>query len=144
MASGSPAVLAQAAAKVSGASITKVESRSNSTGGVAKGVNSPQGRYLPKFFDTLQGSERSIRVEWEAPAGGLGANGKLSLDYLEAGTGRKVRQVHSISASASGPQVTTFSIQRVGSGQLKPVDSWRVRLIVDGRVIAEKQSTSWK
>ena len=124
--------------------LNKVETRVNVTGGIDKGVNSPQGRYLPKFFDQVKGVEETVLVSWSAPAGGLKTGGKLTLDYVTSGTGRKDKMVKDISSSAAGNQTATFTIPRVSGDSSKRLEAWRVRVVVDGRVLAEKKSTSWK
>ena len=126
------------------ASIDKVAVHVGAANDVSKGVNSPQGRYLPKFFDTVEGAMGTVDVRWSCPDGGLPADGSVVLEYVEKVGGPKQRLSVPVKRGMKGLQHTTFSLPKVGSPETARLAAWRVRLVVAGRAIAERSSEGWK
>lgn len=105
----------------------------------APSVNSLEGRRLPKFVDGLDTEVTRFDVEWETAAED---RGPLTLEFHFRTESRRDAPITSMSRPfermEAGRRLTSFTIPPG-----KRAAAWRVRLVQDHQVLAERVSTTW-
>jgi len=130
--------------KLSSPRIVKVQSHKRVSSWSSKPAPR-QNRRLKKFTtETVKEYDEVVVVHWAPPQGGLEAGAVLQLEYLQERASRT--QALHIKYPFKGGSVrkAEFIIPAAALDVAGKIEAWRVRLIRDRNVVAERRSQSWR
>lgn len=107
-------------------------------------VKSLQGSYLPKFVEDRQPADEVYDVNWASSSDGLPAGCIVRFEYRQAGNDVVHADAHRYETAVQGSSTATFVIRGSAEGAGGPVSAWRVRVLQDKRILANKSSPSWR
>lgn len=121
------------------AHIASVKIKNEQTG------NRLSGRSTSKFVGSVfvRGNER-VDVLWSPPSRGLKGGTTLLLEYRRQFGNKTSVMADKKTFSVTTPQESTFLIPPDDAGEDGPISAWRVRLVKDGKTLAEKASPTWR
>lgn len=127
----------------SGATIGRVELHNEVTG-AANGYPDLQRKSIGKFFgsELVSGQER-FDVFWQPPVGGLKEGAAMILEYRR----QYGEEVHGKTTKFTIPITISRKTSFIADDEAVtdgPISMWRVRLVRQGRLLAEMNSGTWE
>ena len=130
--------------RATGAEIQSVKVRLSNTPSAVDRTMS--GTRSAQFADdaTMSGGE-TVEVYWTPGRGSVKAGSSVTLEYRRAYSDELYNEVRPINATTGVSRKTLFNVETADSAQFDgPILMWRVRLVQEGKVLAEKTSANWR
>lgn len=114
-------------------------------GGDIPGSKSVSQRGMDKFGPRdLPVGREVVEVTWNPGSQAVPAGSELVLEYVREQEDLVRRSAQKIALDTRGSRVSRFEISKDRARFAGPVVSWRVQLVENGRVTADKRTAGWR
>ena len=124
--------------------ILRVERKAQSSTFDKTSINNVQNRYMTKFLDQVDQLNENFEVEWAAYGKGLPSGACVVFTYRLGASEDVYGKSFCYKNSVRGKRIEHFQFTTVAWTKESSIRAWRVCIVLNGKTLAEKKSSSWR